>query len=88
MNPTFTTQKEVVRANAIKALEYYKGNRTHTAKGLGIGIRTLQRMLARYDLKTYLLASNWQRTAKLSGLSAPESGFRASSEEVEAAPSA
>jgi len=91
MNSTFSTQKEVVRANAVKALEYYKGNRTHTARGLGIGIRTLQRMLAKYNLKTYLLSNNWQRAAKLAdsdtadSASVNESKASSASSEAEAA---
>lgn len=54
----FVTQKEAVKANLIKALEYHDGNRTHTAKALGIGIRTLQRHLRKEGLENYLLKTN------------------------------
>ena len=55
MEKTYLKQREVVLNNLIKALEFHNGNRTHTAKGLGIGIRTLQRSLKKASLETYLL---------------------------------
>lgn len=35
----------------LSVFERYKGNRTHTAKSLGISIRTLQRKLESYGLE-------------------------------------
>jgi len=49
-----TVEKELI----IKTLDYHNGNRTHTARTLGIGIRTLQRKLRRYGLQGYLLTHN------------------------------
>lgn len=49
----FVTQEEAVKINLIKALEYYNGNRTHTAKALGIGLRTLQRYIKKDGLETF-----------------------------------
>lgn len=40
--------KDSERAIILKMLNANKGNKTHTAKSLGIGLRTLQRKLARY----------------------------------------
>ena len=41
--------KEVEKLHILKTLEELNGNRTHTAKALGIGIRTLQRKLKKYE---------------------------------------
>ena len=41
----------VERTVIFEALKYHNGNRTHTAKALGISIRTLRNKLARYRLK-------------------------------------
>lgn len=38
----------------LRALELLRGNRTHCALALGIGIRTLQRKLIGWDLQEYL----------------------------------
>lgn len=45
--------KDVEREHIVAVLELKRGNRTHTARELGIGIRTLQRKLERYGLKNY-----------------------------------
>lgn len=50
----YLTQKEVVRLNLIEALKFHNGNRTHTARGLGVGLRTLQRHLKAAGLSNYL----------------------------------
>jgi len=39
----------------LQVLEFHNGNRTHTAKTLKIGIRTLQRKLHRYGRSEYLV---------------------------------
>jgi len=39
-------------------LAYKKYNRTHTARELGIGIRTLQRKLKRYGVAEYFGENN------------------------------
>lgn len=41
-----TLVKEVI----LRALKFYKGNRTHTADNLGISIRTLQKKLNEYGV--------------------------------------
>lgn len=38
-------EKEVI----LKALGFYQGNKTHTARSLGIAIRTLDNKLAKYN---------------------------------------
>lgn len=43
-----TTLNDVERNVIIEALKYHSGNRTHTAKALGISIRTLRNKLADY----------------------------------------
>lgn len=42
------TLDEIERLVILRALEHHKGNRTHTAKALGISIRTLRNKLADY----------------------------------------
>jgi transcriptional regulator with PAS, ATPase and Fis domain len=42
------TLDDIERSVILLALEYHKGNRTHTAKALGISIRTLRNKLAEY----------------------------------------
>ena len=40
--------KAIERNVILEALKYHDGNRTHTAKALGISIRTLRNKLAEY----------------------------------------
>ena len=40
--------RELEKTIILQTLKYKKYNRTHTAKALGIGIRTLQRKLNQY----------------------------------------
>lgn len=42
------TLADIEREFILWALEEHKYNRTHTAKALGIGLRTLQRKLKKY----------------------------------------
>jgi transcriptional regulator with PAS, ATPase and Fis domain len=42
------TLNDIERSVILDALEYHKGNRTHTAKALGISIRTLRNKLSDY----------------------------------------
>jgi len=42
------TLNDIERNVIIEALKYHQGNRTHTAKALGISIRTLRNKLAEY----------------------------------------
>jgi two-component system, response regulator FlrC len=42
------TLNDIERTVILEALEYHMGNRTHTAKSLGISIRTLRNKLAEY----------------------------------------
>lgn len=42
------TLNEIEKSVIIDALQYHKGNRTHTAKALGISIRTLRNKIAEY----------------------------------------
>ena len=41
----------VEKSMILKTLRNQKGNRTHTARILGIGLRTLQRKLKRYEMQ-------------------------------------
>jgi transcriptional regulator with PAS, ATPase and Fis domain len=42
------TLDDIERTVILEALEYHQGNRTHTAKALGISIRTLRNKIADY----------------------------------------
>lgn len=42
------TLDDIERAVILQALQFHSGNRTHTAKALGISIRTLRKKLAEY----------------------------------------
>ena len=42
------TLDDIERNVILEALNYHQGNRTHTAKALGISIRTLRNKLADY----------------------------------------
>lgn len=44
------TLDEIEKSVIMSRLEEFKGNRTHTARSLGIGIRTLQRKLHAYGV--------------------------------------
>ena len=46
-----TPLADVEKTMILKTLKAQKGNRTHTARILGIGLRTLQRKLKRYELQ-------------------------------------
>lgn len=50
--------REVEKEHILKVLAYKKYNRTHTARELGIGIRTLQRKLKRYGVAEYFGENN------------------------------
>ena len=43
-----TTLDEIEKSVILEALQYHRGNRTHTARALGISIRTLRNKLADY----------------------------------------
>lgn len=45
--------KDVEKLYIITTLRDNKGNKTHTAKSLGIGLRTLQRKLKSYGVGPY-----------------------------------
>ena len=47
----FQTLAEVEKEHILDVLHKLGGNKTHAAKALGIGIRTLQRKLIQYDYK-------------------------------------
>lgn len=47
--PPPRTLEAIERAAVEDALKRHQGNRTHAARELGIAIRTLQRMLVRWD---------------------------------------
>src|SRR5882724_5410143 len=47
--PVGLTMEELERLAITKALDQYKGNRTHAANRLGISVRTLQRKLRQYE---------------------------------------
>lgn len=49
---------EIERIVIVQTLQQKKFNRTHTAKSLGIGIRTLQRKLKQYGLQNWGLTSD------------------------------
>ncbi|HEX3356055.1 MAG TPA: sigma-54 dependent transcriptional regulator [Tepidisphaeraceae bacterium] len=49
--PIGMTMEELERLAITKALDQYKGNRTHAANRLGISVRTLQRKLRQYEVE-------------------------------------
>jgi|GEM_PF-2686313 DNA-binding NtrC family response regulator len=59
--PPGTKLREIERIVILETLRQKNFNRTHTARALGIGIRTLQRKLKRYG------ASDWGLKSKLGG---------------------
>lgn len=64
VNFTLPTKLKTIEATVIqKTLEIKGGNRTHTARELGIGIRTLQRKLKKLGLSDYLLNTAASTTA-------------------------
>lgn len=65
--PPGTKLREIERIVILETLKQKNFNRTHTARALGIGIRTLQRKLKRYG------ASDWGLKAS----KAPNSGLEA-----------
>ncbi len=58
--PPGTKLREIERIVILETLKQKNFNRTHTARALGIGIRTLQRKLKRYG------ASDWGLKTKVS----------------------
>jgi len=48
-----TTMKEVEKLLILESLKIHKENRTHTARKLGISLRTLQRRLKEYNLAKF-----------------------------------
>ncbi len=59
--PAGTKLREIERIVILETLRQKNFNRTHTARALGIGIRTLQRKLKRYG------ASDWGLKTKVGG---------------------
>ena len=59
--PPGTKLREIERIVILETLRQKNFNRTHTARALGIGIRTLQRKLKRYG------ASDWGLKSKVGG---------------------
>ena len=49
-NHTIVKLNRIEQNAILAALAHHKGNRTHAAKALGIGIRTLQRKLLKYGV--------------------------------------
>jgi DNA-binding NtrC family response regulator len=49
--PIGMTMEELEKLAITKALDQYKGNRTHAANRLGISVRTLQRKLRQYEVE-------------------------------------
>jgi DNA-binding NtrC family response regulator len=45
--------EDVERAYVLMVLNLKAGNKTHTAKALGIGLRTLQRKLLKWECEAY-----------------------------------
>lgn len=46
-----TTRDEAQRTHTIRVLQLLNGNRTHTARALGISLNTLQRDLRRWGVQ-------------------------------------
>jgi len=71
MSNSYLPQREAIKINLVNALEFHNGNRTHTAKALKIGIRTLQRNLKRYGMENYLVRKDKvvedEQTAEIAG---------------------
>lgn len=57
-----TKLREIERIVILETLKQKSFNRTHTARALGIGIRTLQRKLKRYGASDWGL-KNWKGNA-------------------------
>jgi DNA-binding NtrC family response regulator len=57
-----TKLREIERIVILETLKQKSFNRTHTARALGIGIRTLQRKLKRYGASDWGL-KNWKANA-------------------------
>lgn len=57
-----TKLREIERIVILETLKQKNFNRTHTARALGIGIRTLQRKLKRYGASDWGL-KNWKANA-------------------------
>tara|TARA_B100001094_G_scaffold319794_1_gene365085 strand:- start:659 stop:958 length:300 start_codon:yes stop_codon:yes gene_type:complete len=57
-----TKLREIERIVILETLKQKNFNRTHTARALGIGIRTLQRKLKRYGA-SYWGLKNWKTDA-------------------------
>ena len=57
-----TKLREIERIVILETLKQKNFNRTHTARALGIGIRTLQRKLKRYGASDWGL-KNWKADA-------------------------
>ena len=57
-----TKLREIERIVILETLKQKNFNRTHTARALGIGIRTLQRKLKRYGASDWGL-KNWKVNA-------------------------
>ena len=60
--PPGTKLREIERIVILETLKQKNFNRTHTARALGIGIRTLQRKLKRYG------ASDWGLKTKVASV--------------------
>ena len=58
-----TKLSEIERVVILETLKQKAFNRTHTAKALGIGIRTLQRKLKRYGASSWGLAEGQRADA-------------------------
>jgi DNA-binding NtrC family response regulator len=54
--------REMERDIILIRLDQLKGNRTHTARSLGIGIRTLQRKLRQYGVEPGTQAGKSSKT--------------------------
>lgn len=63
--PPGTKLREIERIVILETLKQKNFNRTHTARALGIGIRTLQRKLKRYGASDWGLKANKLATSEV-----------------------
>jgi len=60
-----TTMKEVEKMIILESLKIHKQNRTHTARSLGIHLRTVQRRLKEYKHQHFLKIYSSQKDCKM-----------------------
>jgi DNA-binding NtrC family response regulator len=65
MENRMATLREIEKRIILKRLKLHNYNRTHTARSLGVGIRTVQRKLKEYGCEGIGLSEIWQRRLRV-----------------------